>query len=260
MDDLIFKDIPADGFHTETGFTERVSNPTPSRKGIVAPNNGNSFPDSGQRFSNPTPSRRVNDMTESFQNTPQQIYPQEYSPDSRLSNPTPTRRRRGNHETAPSVPVSPVDDSRSRVSNPTPTRRQRQSQSQSSDLASFGVIPNAKVSRASNPTPRRRKTEFVPEETLLTNSEPQQQPFSQIPEMIGDTYKPKEDIPLISPLFNQQSGNNESLSFASVDNPYGIEDGEVTISTPVGVPFEADTPEKSTNDGRMSTPIATHRK
>ena len=309
MDDLIFKNIPAGGFNTETGVTERVSNPTPSRKSVVAPSEGVSLPDSEQRFSNPTPSRRVGETTESFQSPPQQMYPQDYSRDSRLSNPTPTRRKHGNNETVAPVPVSPVDDSCSRLSNITPTRRRQQSQSQSSDFASFGVIHDTEMSRASNPTPRRRNTQFVPEEPLLINSEPQQQPFSETPEMTEDTentLKPNDDITpiepmftqilendmsvdleqkqlefssvptisekvestseqteetsLITPIFDQKLEDDESLSFASVDNPYGVEKGEVNISEPVRIPFEADTPEKSINDGRMSQITPTHRK
>ena len=306
MDDLIFKNIPAGGFNTETGFTERVSNPTPSRKSVVAPSESVSLPDLEQRFSNPTPSRRVGETTESFQSPPQQMYPQDYSRDSRLSNPTPTRRKHGNNEPVIPVPVSPVDDSCSRLSNITPTRRRQQSQSQSSDFPSFGVIHDTEMSRASNPTPRRRKNEFVPEEPLLTNSEPQQQSSSETPEMTENIENKKdesfpiepiftqtlendilvdleqkqlefssiptnpekvespseqtEETPLINPIFDQKLEDDESLSFASVDNPYGVEKGEVNISEPVRIPFEADTPEKSINDGRMSQITPTHRK
>ena len=36
MDDLVFKNIPVEGFDPQSGFSDRVSNPTPSRSGAVA--------------------------------------------------------------------------------------------------------------------------------------------------------------------------------------------------------------------------------
>lgn len=84
MSDLVFKHIPEEGFDPNTGFSERTSNPTPSRRSSVdgsiptAPTEENN---SDLRLSHPMPSGRSGEDLEAA------------TIDSRASNPTPTRRR-----------------------------------------------------------------------------------------------------------------------------------------------------------------------
>ena len=84
MSDLVFKHIPKEGFDPNTGFSERTSNPTPSRRSSVdgsiptAPTEENN---SDLRLSHPMPSGRSGEDLEAA------------TIDSRASNPTPTRRR-----------------------------------------------------------------------------------------------------------------------------------------------------------------------
>ena len=283
MDDHTIKNVPADGFSTETGFTERVSNPSSSRRSveIIQSTPQQMYPQDyprDSRLSNPTPTRRKRGNNGTVSSASVSIVDDAHS---RLSNPTQTRRKHGNNGTVSSVSVSTVDDTRLRLSNPTQTRRSQQSQNKTSDFSSFGVIPNSEMSRASNPTPRRRKTA---EESSLTDSVSEQQFFYQAPinsesenEISSDseqkqsdflstpiisesTPEKKDNIPLVTPIFEKKSEENVSLSFASVDNPYGIEESESNVSQPVKVPFEAETSQNSSNVGRLSQLQQTRRR
>ena len=166
MNDLIFKNIPAEGFDTENGFTERVSNPTPSRKNSPASSVDTSFSVSEQHFSN-----------SSTENP--SVQPQTFSQESRLSNPTPTRRRRISDETmaTPTISVTSADDYNSRLSNTTPTRRCRQEKNTSN--SSFGVILGVDSSRDSNPTPSRRGNSFISEGVSSLETKQRQPDFYQ---------------------------------------------------------------------------------
>ena len=151
MSDLIFKHIPEEGFDPNTGFSERTSNPTPSRRSSVdgsiptAPTEENN---SDLRLSHPMPSGRSGEDLEAA------------TIDSRASNPTPTRRR-----TMTSVESDVVSyEGDSRPSNPTPTRQRTGntpipekpvSLSFSSVGGAYGAN-NTDGGRASNPTPTRR--------------------------------------------------------------------------------------------------------
>ena len=84
MSDLVFKHIPEEGFDPDMGFSERTSNPTPSRRSSVdssIPTIPTEENNSDSRLSHPMPSGRSGEELEAA------------TIDSRASNPTPTRRR-----------------------------------------------------------------------------------------------------------------------------------------------------------------------
>lgn len=259
MDDLVFKNIPAGGFDTETGFADRVSNPSLSRKNAFVNQSDISYSTSEHRFSDTSPSRRT-DIQSDEQSTVQTC-------DSRMSNPTPTRRRSISSETKDSF--SNISDFNSRLSNPTQTRRIKQSEKQVA--SSFGAISDIELSRASNPTTRRRINNFTSDVFVTEDANQIQQDISQmqiipensaVPEMTENLLQQTENIPRLSPDIDSEFESTASLSFASVDDPYGVKENEVKISEPVRKPFESeeDKVTSNLNNNRMSNYVPTHRK
>lgn len=264
MDGLVFKNIPAEGFDTQTGYSDRFSNPTPSRTGGVSDvsqdeipsptfdsrlsnptvrtsNSDISFSGESTRLSNPTPSRRGGAAVEQF--TEEVPAAQSVSdPFSRASNPTPTRR--GAKEVSPFGSAAPEaqgfssfsaftqpDDPYSRASNPTPTRRKNAVVASDTDLSLLGIVPGADVSRASNPTPTRRGSSVT--------------------------------IPIdISPIIE----DTPSLSFSSVTDPYGAgltEDSRASNPTPTRRVFgsdEAPSDDDYDDSSRLSNITSSSRK
>lgn len=251
MDDLIFKNIPTEGFDTESRFTERVSNPTPSRKNSTISSADTSFSVSEQYCSN-------------YSTENPSAQPQDFSQDSRLSNPTPTRRRRISNETmsAPVISGVSADDYNSRLSSATPTRRCRQEEN--TNNSSFGVISGVESSRNSNPTPRRRGNSFVSEILPPPKTEQRQSDSYQTRLEVSEPSESTYNIPPINSVSDQAEDDEESLSFASVDNPYGVEENNIRISVPpiVRKPFESETISDSNNadNNRLSNYTPTHRK
>lgn len=188
MDDLLFKNIPAEGFDP-TSATDRASNPTPSRMGTPSPppqddimtfslesqlaNLGASTESESPTLSSFTGDARLSNPTatvhsvagsatsesDELSSNPNQ-HPIERS--ERASNPTPTRRGASPVQPLPDATVSPLPvqhgDIYSRASNPTPTRRTvdapvLDTASTPSFSEAIGLSPD---NRPSNPTPRRR--------------------------------------------------------------------------------------------------------
>lgn len=155
MSDLVFKHIPEEGFDPNTGFSERTSNPTPSRRSSVdgsiptAPTEENN---SDLRLSHPMPSGRSGEDLEAA------------TIDSRASNPTPRRCKEFDTPVMTSTGSFTPEQIASRASNPTPTRQRTGntpipekpvSLSFSSVGGAYGAN-NTDGGRASNPTPTRR--------------------------------------------------------------------------------------------------------
>lgn len=289
MDDLVFKNIPVEGFDPQSGFSNRVSNPTPSRSGITpemprddmsAPvfesrlSNPSvrlesadiSFSSDLSRLSNPTPSRKVatNEATDSV--TPQIDSSASAESFSRISNPTPTRRA--------SMPETPTafgasetevlinDDPYSRASNPTPTRRRVNISS--NDTPIFGTITGVDMSRASNPTPRRRTTT---DNSDLPNTETTSfvadEPFSRVS---NPTPTRRGNTSIVMPGEFTSSDEVASLSFASVTDPYGAgrtEDSRASNPTPTRRLFGSDsvpTDDEYDDSSRLSNISPSSRK
>lgn len=243
MNDLIFKNIPEEGFETKNRFTERVSNPTPSRKNSSFSQTETAFPVSEQCVSNPTLSEN------------QSVQPQMLSQESRLSSPTPTRRRRVSDKT---IIAASSDDYNSRLSNATPTRRC----SRKTDNSSSTVISGAESGRDSNPTPRRRVNSFISEVLPSPETEQLQPDFHN--NQSESTLNRTDNILPVNPVPDQTEEDVESLSFTSVDNPYGLKENNIrTSASPiVRKPFESETVSGSDNadNNRLSNYTPTHRK
>lgn len=256
MDDLVFKNIPVEGFDPQSGFSNRVSNPTPSRSGVTPEMSRDdmsapvfesrlsntsvrlesadiSFSSDLSRLSNPTLSHKVatNEATDSV--TPQIDSSASAEPFSRISNPTPTRRA-SMPETSTALGASETevlinDDPYSRASNPTPTRRRVNISS--NDTPIFGTITGVDMSRASNLTPTRR----------------------------GNTS-------IVMPGEFTSSDEVASLSFASVTDPYGAgrtEDSRVSNPTPTRRLFGSDsvpTDDEYDDSSRLSNISPSSRK
>lgn len=278
MDDLIFKNIPAEGFDPQTGFSDRFSNPTPSRTGSVSDDSidetlsptfdnrlsnpfvrtnvsDTSFSGESTRLSNPTPSRRSGTVAAEFSEDVPAIQSGS-DPFSRASNPTPTRR--GTKELSPfdsaetesqdfsSLSVSaPIDDPCSRASNPTPTRRRSATVASDMDSSSFGVVSGVDVSRASNPTPRRRTGE-TPFSAPISNGETM--PMSFVPDETfsrasNPTPTRRGDAASLPTDSSQITVDTSSLLFSSVTDPYGTgltEDSRASNPTPTRRVFGSD--------------------
>lgn len=233
MDDLVFKNIPAEGFDPQSGCSDRRLS-TPS---VRAENNDTNFSDYGSRLSNPTPSRKSNSDIGADEQAPVADAPVITDPFSRVSNPTPTRR--GTSETSHFGSVlqdfssSSISDMESeafaRASNPTPTRRKVSAEN--TNVPDGGVVPGSDVSRASNPTPTRR----------------------------GGTTS-------VLPVDESEFDKRSSLSFASVTDPYGVgrtEDSRVSNPTPTRRLFvfdSAPTDDEYDDSSRLSNISPSSRK
>ncbi|MCM1508167.1 MAG: hypothetical protein NC177_13715 [Ruminococcus flavefaciens] len=196
MDDLLFKNIPTEGFDPNCGFTDRISNPTPSRNsqsnGVSSvskpddrlsswherPRNSTGYSEPTDRLSNATPSRRNTvpnypvdqGRASSFDESDRMSS----VVGSRLSN---TNSDRGNLSVSPqAAPVAngfnTYDDMADRMSSISPTRR-----GSSDGISVPPPLPAGEVeeqrtvdatdfSRASNPTPTRRESTSNPYETF----------------------------------------------------------------------------------------------
>lgn len=276
MDDLVFKNIPAEGFDPQSGFSDRVSNPTPSRNGgtvdapedeFVVPvsesdrlsnpsirtgNGDMSFSGEISRLSNPTPSRKQSPVDDTVKPVIQDDSPTHVVDEfSRASNPTPTRRSANSVQPfndsdtdVESVPnVAAIDDPYSRASNPTPTRRRR-SASEVPEPVLYGVIPDVDISRASNPTPRRRAGEIpITPDTSGTD------PMAFVPDKTfsrasNPTPTRRGGSAPIIPEDPSIADDSSSLSFSSVTDPYGsgiAEDSRASNPTPTRRIFGTDT-------------------
>ncbi|MBE6843101.1 MAG: hypothetical protein E7510_09785 [Ruminococcus sp.] len=164
MGDLSFKDIPSEGFNSDCGFTDRISNPTPSRKSSVVDDRiSNPVPRESDfdRLSNATPTRKRNNDTDvstvPFSSDDKRVM-SDASNCFRASNPTPDRRKRGADSFQVPKSDEQASDSYSRASNPTPTRRRRSELSSPPvTFSSLGADVSDDVSRASNPTISNRR-------------------------------------------------------------------------------------------------------
>lgn len=136
MSGLLFKSIPKEGFDANSNFSERTSNPTPSRRSSVdvEPLTENVEHMEDLRLSHPMKSSRGETTLET-------------SIDSRASNPTPTRRG--------TISSDESYENESRPSNPTPRRCKEFDTPVMTNTASF--TPEKIAARASNPTPTRRR-------------------------------------------------------------------------------------------------------
>lgn len=239
MEDLLFKNIPAEGFDPNCGFTDRISNPTPSRSNSDSAVEHEQCPslddrlssvqtrdssiagysDVTDRLSNVAPSRR----NLSAKSVPQYTQPPCEDSErmssafdaSRASNPTPSRR-------GSAINTSPSADDYSRVSNPTPTRR-LQNVFFEPPVTFSGVATEIgeDLSRASNPTPTRRSTEKTYETSAI---QPSVADHSQMTENVESrlsnitaTHQKAENT---SQFFDSET--TESLTFESAENPYGV--------------------------------------
>lgn len=196
MDELLFKNIPAEGFDPNCGFTDRISNPTPSRN---SQGNGGSDPS------------KPDDRLSSQQERPSSSA--DYSePTDRLSNATPRRRNiapdapihqsrsnayaesdrmstvvgsrlsninsdRGASSVSPQVASNTNEfgaysDVADRMSSVSPTRRRKGDGVPVPPPIPAGVVEEQRTvdvtdfSRASNPTPTRRESTSSPYETF----------------------------------------------------------------------------------------------
>lgn len=278
-DDLVFKNIPAEGFEPQTGLPDRFSNPTPSRIGAVSETSqdeipeptfesrlsnpsvrtgrgSTSFSDESLRLSNPTPSRRTEPTVEKFASKVPAVEPTVAEPFSRASNPTPTRR--GAKPISPfdtaapetqefsASPVSTIwEELYSRVSNPTPTRRRGNMSAESvKDSAWFGVVTDVDISRASNSTPRRRGSETTAAPTI----EPETSSLCFVPDETfsrasNPTPTRRGSISPITPDISPIIEEMPLLSFSSITDPYGAgltEDSRSTNLMPTRRVFESD--------------------
>lgn len=190
MDDLVFKNIPAEGFDALSA-TDRASNPTPSKLNpepveeqdeIMTFSLDSQLANLSAQMQNPTsvpvapvtadPSRLSNTSSPLRQQTPPQIQEStEFASiavqvptdqGGRASNPTVTRE-----SMIPEVPMqSPPtyqqnsgDAASRRASNPTPSRRRTVEDSHIADIPEIHAPSSIDIeanSRASNPTPTRR--------------------------------------------------------------------------------------------------------
>lgn len=203
MEDLLFKDIPAEGFDPNCGFTDRISNPTPTRSNIESAAVHQQCSTVDDRMSNAQTGD--NDITGYSSNT------------DRLSNATPSRRNSSNRSTSQSIQtnynsseeISSAFDA-SRASNPTPSRRASVSSSVSS--------PEDDYSCPSNPTPTRRfQDAFVEPPIMFPDAvteaeESYNRPSNPTPTRRGSRVS--------SSFFNSDTA--ESLTFESTDDPYGV--------------------------------------
>lgn len=270
MDDLLFKNIPAEGFDPDCGFTNRASNPTPSRTSapiddrlsnpLLSNSSSAGYSDASDRLSNATPTRRasvvvatshsnfggisdrpdeidrmssatptrrmVNNVASSITPLPSDDGQRMLDvPDAlRASNPTPTRRSSAVNPFEVPKEIERSDDSDSRASNPTPTRRRGSVPSEPPiTFASLGVEVYDDVSRASNPSPTR-KNPCVAE-----------LPISSVSSVVAQTPKEDEGSRMSVPTpsrrtqvefkdvdVDEDSVQQETFSFASVDSSYGI--------------------------------------
>ena len=269
MDDLVFKNIPAEGFDPQIGNNGRFSNPSLSRIDVVpnVPQNESNSPshesslsdlsvkkcddntdhyDESSRLSNPTPSRRGKTASGKISDI-QSVS----DPLSRISNPTPTRR--GTSETScfesvlqdfsPSSVSDMENEAFARASNPTPTRRKVSVKN--INVPDLGTVSGSDGDRASNPTPRRRigdspfsmhlsegdasQMNSIHDEDFLRASNP-------TPTRRGGT---TSMFPKDAPEFDEKS----SLSFTSVTDPYGAgrtEDSRASNPTPTRRLFGSD--------------------
>lgn len=258
MEDLLFKNIPAEGFDPNCGFTDRISNPTPSRSNTESatgheqrpPVDNNrlsnvqtrdssitGYSDVTDRLSNATPSRR-NLSTESIPQSTQSTYNDNERMSStfdasRASNPTPSRRV----AVSSSSYASPSADDYSRASNPTPTRRFQNVFSESPVTFPNVITETEDLSRASNPTPTRRSTENIYE--YSTASQNATVLAEDVESRLSNTIPTRRERECSSPFFDSDTA--ESLTFESADNPYGV-----------GVP-------SGISDSRASNPTPTRR-
>lgn len=292
MDDLVFKNIPVEGFDPQSGFSDRISNPTPSRNGGIAEvlgdeisvsgsdsrlsnpsvrsgNNNMSFSGEASRLSNPTPSRKPVSNVDVDKQVPEADILSVTDPFSRASNPTPTRR--GFRAVSPTdtsfsepdpVPVVfDSDDPYSRASNPTPTRRRGNSAAVPSP---DGTIAGVDMNRASNPTPRRRTTK---DNSDTPDSEPMNfvadEPFSMAS---NPTPTRRGSTAIVMPKEFTSSDETVSLSFASVTDPYGAgctEDSRASNPTPARRLFGSDsapTDDEYDDSSRLSNISPSSRK
>ena len=204
MDDLLFRNIPAEGFDP-TATMDRASNPTPSRATTPSTplqddittfslesqlaNLGASAESAVPTLSSFTGDARLSNPTSTIHPVTAPVTPQVAEFDTnpnqqpaerseRASNPTPTRRNDTPTQPIPDVTVSPipvqVGDAYSRASNPTPTRR-----TVDAPIPDTGSSPSFSEAvglsldnRPSNPTPRRRVSNTAsPSSPIIADSQ-----------------------------------------------------------------------------------------
>lgn len=196
MDDLLFKNIPAEGFDPNCGFTDRISNPTPSRNSQSnrgsnpskpddrlsswheRPRNSDDYSEPTDRLSNATPRRRNIASDASVH----QSQSNEYAESDRMSTVVGSRLSNINSDRGASS-VSPqvtsdtngfgaYSDAADRMSSVSPTRRRSSDGVSVPPPISAGVVEEQRkvdvidFSRASNPTPTRRESTSSPYETF----------------------------------------------------------------------------------------------
>ncbi len=285
MDDLLFKNIPAEGFDPDCGFTNRVSNPTPSRTSASIDdrlsnpllNNSSSagYSDASDRLSNATPTRRASVAVDTphsnfggISDRPDEI--------DRMSSATPTRRMVNN--VASAITPLPSDDGQRildapdalRASNPTPTRR-------SSAVNSFEAEKEIERSddsdsRASNPTPTRRRESVLSEPPITfaslgvevyddisraSNPSPTRRnpcvattPVSSISSVTAQVLNGDEESRMSVPTPSRRT----QVEFKGVD----VDDGSVQQET---LSFASvDSSYGVSNDNRASNPTTSNRK
>ncbi len=269
MSDLVFKNIPAEGFDPQTGFSERLSNSTPSRShtftdtptneistpisddrlsnlSVRPRNNDMDFSEDMSRLSTPTPSHKQMLITDENETISQMNMSSETDPLSRASNPTPTRRRAKSNfdasvsEKRSAFEVFAADDPYSRVSLPTPTRREINF-TPLPDAPISGTIDGVDMNRVSNPTPRRRDTG---ENQGLPDSVPMNfvadEHFSRAS---NSTPTRRCDNAAVIPEESSVIDETLSLSFASVTDSYDkelTEDARASNPTPTRRIFGSD--------------------
>lgn len=242
MEDLLFKNIPAEGFDPNCGFTDRISNPTPSRSNSesamaheqcppvddrlsnvqTCESSVTGYSDITDRLSNVAPSRR-NLSTESVpQDTQLPCNDNERMSSifdaSCASNPTSSCRVVAGSSSC----ISPSVDDYSRASNPTPTRRFQYAFSEPPvTFQNVNTEMEEDLSRVSNPTPTRRSTEKTYEtSTTQPNVIDHLQMTEDVESRLSNITTTRRKIDDSSPFFDSDTA--ESLTFESVENPYGV--------------------------------------
>lgn len=277
MDDLLFKNIPAEGFDPNCGFSERISNPTPSRTAAV-----------DDRLSSTQTRESVSTG---------------YSDDSdRLSNATPTRRTVA--PTIPSPPNSPCSfDGSDRMSSATDRSRMSNTSSErttstftTSQPTSFGNATEYSdiADRMSSATPtRRRSADSVPvppptvlndgqrglsevDDSRASNPTPTRRGRTDNPFEVPNSYIPPVDsdsrVSNPTPTRRRQSGSSEPpVTFSSLGVEVPDDVGRASNPTPTRRSSVSAVPPISEQSGisisateddiqsRMSSPTPTRR-
>lgn len=279
MDDLLFNNIPAEGFDPNCGFTDRISNPTPSRNSQCSGVSTASIPDdrlSSQqgrtsssagyseptdRLSNATPTRRNITPNAPVHQSNSNVYDESDRMStvvgSRLSN---TNSDRGTSSVLPQTTSATnrfgaYSDVADRMSSVSPTRRRCNEGVPPPPPIPSGVVEEQRTvdatdfSRESNPTPTRRESTSNPYET-----------FSNLP-IDGDS---RTSNP--TPTRRRQNAFAEQpVTFASLGSEISEEVDRISNPTPTrrdarrNMDFAAQPSTDSDIQSRMSSTTPTRR-